>query len=361
MNEIRKWQVPARVNLIGDHTDYSGGLALPIAINRSLVVKARRRDDEYTHVWAGGQTAHFHHRAAEAPEGWLRYFAGIARALDSAGIVPPALDIVVESDIPIGAGLSSSAALCCGVVLAMASFAEQQLTPAQAAQFAAQAENEYVGAPTGLLDQYAICFAQADHALMLDFSTPEPQVSPIPVTWAEAGLTLAVIDTSTRHNHATGGYRDRREEVQRAADTLGLDHLARVGLDEIISLEDPVLKARTQHVFTENARVRAASKALREQRWEQFGSMLTASHTSLCEDFQVSTPELDLAVNAALDRGALGARMTGGGFGGCAIALIEPERVDDLRSMLQAHFAARDWSEPQVFVTSASGGAQQLP
>lgn len=360
MNEIRKWRVPARVNLIGDHTDYSGGLALPIAIDRAITVKARLRADERTHVWSMGQTADFDHLGSERPSGWLAYIAGVAWALNVAGFTPPALDIVIESDIPVGAGLSSSAALCCGIALAMASFAGHKLSMRDIALIAAKAENEYVGAPTGLLDQFSACFAEAGHALLLDFSAPEPSVTPVAANWAAAGLTLAVIDTATRHNHATGGYRNRREEVEAAATTLGISQLAKVSLDQIVSLSDPILKSRTQHVFTENTRVRGAVKALREERWELVGSMLTASHTSLCEDFQVSSPELDLAVESALTRGALGARMTGGGFGGCAIALIEPEKVDELRSMLEAQFTAREWPSPHVFVTQPQHGAQEL-
>lgn len=361
MNEIRKWLVPARVNLIGDHTDYSGGLALPIAMNQGIIVKARLREGERTHVWSMGQTADFDRLGRENVTGWLAYVAGVAWALNERGIQAPALDIVVESDIPVGAGLSSSAALTCGIALAMTSFAGYPATRTEIALVAAQAENDYVGAPTGLLDQFSVCFAQADHALLLDFSQPEPHATPIAAKWAEAGLTLAVIDTASRHDHAISGYRTRREEVEAAAATLGLERLASVGLDQIVSLTDPVLKSRTQHVFTENARVRGAAKALRDQRWDVLGTMLTASHHSLCEDFQASCPELDLAVESALARGALGARMTGGGFGGCAIALIEPERVDELRSMLEALFAARNWSRPSIFVTSPSNGAHQLP
>ena len=334
---------------------------MPIAINKGITVKARLREGERTHVWSMGQTADFDRLGREHVTGWLAYVAGVAWALNERGIQAPALDIVIESDIPVGAGLSSSAALTCGIALAMTSFAGYPATPTEIALLGAKAENDYVGAPTGLLDQFSVCFAQADHALLLDFSQPEPQVTPVEAKWAEAGLTLAVIETASRHNHATGGYGTRRQEVESAAASLGLEQLSSVGLDQIVSLTDPVLKSRTQHVFTENARVRGAAKALRDQRWDLFGTMLTASHNSLCEDFQVSCPELDLAVESALARGALGARMTGGGFGGCAIALIEPERVDELRSMLEALFDARDWPKPNVFVTPPTNGAHQLP
>lgn len=348
------------MNLIGDHTDYSGGLALPIAIDKGITIKARLRDDDRTHVWSMGQTADFDRLGREPVSGWLAYIAGVAWALNERGISAPALDIVIESDIPIGAGLSSSAALTCGVALAMTSFAGYPATPTEIALLGAKAENDYVGAPTGLLDQFSVCFAQDNHALLLDFGTPEPHVTPVEARWAEAGLTLAVIDTASRHNHATGGYGTRRTEVESAAAAVGVEQLSAVSLDQLVSLTDPVLKARAQHVFTENARVRGAVKALREQRWDVFGTMLTASHTSLSEDFQVSCPELDLAVESALTRGALGARMTGGGFGGCAIALIEPERVDELRSMLESQFADRDWPQPHIFVTPPTSGAHEL-
>jgi galactokinase len=366
VNQIRQWHAPARVNLIGEHTDYSGGLALPIAIDRGITIKARRRNDDTTRVWSLGQQAQFHHAGvhhsgAETVTGWAAYLAGVAWALNEKGIQPPALDLVLESDIPVGAGLSSSAALTCATALAMTTFAGVTLDREEIALIAAKAENDYVGAPTGLLDQFSVCFAEADHALLLDFSTDIPSAISIPAQWTQTGLTLAVIDTTSRHSHATGGYRTRREEVERAAAELGIEALGRVSLDQVVSLSDPVLKARTQHVFTENARVRGAAKAMRENNWDVFGSMLTASHNSLRDDFHVSCPELDAAVEIALAQGALGARMTGGGFGGCAIALIETGRVDELRSALESAYEARGWSRPEVFCVSPSAGARELP
>lgn len=361
MNEIHQWRVPGRVNLIGDHTDHSGGLALPIAIDRSLLLKARLRDDEQTHVWSEGVNVGFPRDNPGGVTGWAAYVAGAAWMLRSEGITAPAADIVIESDVPIGAGLSSSAALSCAAVLAMSTLAGQELSRERVALLAARVENEYVGAPTGLLDQFAVCFARRDHALLLDFAEETPTVTEIPAPWREAGLVLAVIDTATRHDHATGSYRRRREEVDAARDELGLARLSEVTLDGIMRLTDPALKARAQHVFTENARVRGAANALRQGAWEQFGAMMTASHASLRDDFQVSTAELDLAVDVALERGALGARMTGGGFGGCAIALIVPERVDAVRAQLESQFAARDWKRPEIFVVHPSDGSQRLP
>lgn len=360
MSEIRQWRAPGRVNLIGDHTDYCGGFALPIAIDRGITLKARQRSDQHTHIWSRGVSVEIDRLATEPVTGWADRTVAAIRASVDAGIVPPGLDIVIESDLPVGAGLSSSAAVSCATIMAAASFAGASISPEQVAHLAARAENDYVGAPTGLLDQWAICFAQADHAQLLDFSGAEPESTPVPVSWREAGLVLAVVDTRTRHDHATGAYGKRRDEVEQARAALELPNLSAAGLDAMISLTDPLLKARTQHVLTENARVRGAAKALGHGEWAAFGAMMTASHASLRDEFDVSSPELDVAVDAALERGAIGARMTGGGFGGCAIALMPPEKVDALRSMLEALFADRDWPRPEVFVTGATDGLRRF-
>jgi len=206
-----------------------------------------------------------------------------------------------------------------------------------------------------------VLLAREGHALHLDFAAPVPTAQHVPVRWSEAGLTLAVIDTGARHALTEGGYAARRAECARATEAAGVDRLATIGLDGLLALDDELLKARARHVLTESTRVRGAITALRRGDWTQLGTMLTASHESLRDDFHVSCPELDLAVETALTCGALGARMTGGGFGGSVIALIAPEKVDQVRARLEAAHAARDWPRPDVFTVRPAPGAARLP
>lgn len=357
MDDVRRWRVPGRVNLVGEHLDYNGGAVLPIAIDRALLVKARERDDGIVNVWSRGERASFGVDSGPGSvDGWSAYVAGTVWALKSAGVPVTGADLVLETTLPVGAGLSASAALTCGVALALDDLAGSGLDRPTIADIAARAENDFVGAPTGLMDQYAVLLAEAGHALHLDFSATPPATAAVPVTWADDGLTLAVIDTGVSHELAAGEYAERRRECEAAAAELGLDHLAAIGLDGLLSLDD-ALKPRARHVLTETARVRAAVTALGRRDWTAFGTMLTASHESLRDDFEVSCPELDAVVEIALESGALGARMTGAGFGGSVIALIPPERVDGLRAAVEAAYAARSWPLPHVFTVAASAGA----
>lgn len=361
MNEVREWRVPGRVNLIGEHLDYNGGAVLPIAIDRAIGIKIRVRDDGAVNVWSGGRRATF--AASVAPgdiTDWSTYVAAAVWATREAGVAVPGADIVIESTLPTGAGLSSSAALTCGIAAALDELAGTGLSRVDLARIGQRAESDFVGAPVGLMDQLAVLCCETDHALHIDFTAEDPALTPVPATWPEAGLAVAVIDTHAHHELASGEYGARREECTRAAEELGLSLLAQAQVDAVLKLEDEVLKRRTRHVVTESARVRGAVKALNAGEWTQFGTMLTASHESLRDDFQVSSPELDVAVESALEAGALGARMTGGGFGGSAIALLPAESVDDLRSRVAARFAALDWAAPDVFVVTPTAGAHRV-
>ncbi len=357
MDGVRQWRVPGRVNLIGEHLDYNGGAVLPIAIDHSLLLKARSRADGIVNVWSRGDRSTFPVDASPGSvEGWAAYVAGAVWASRAAGIAVTGADLVLETSLPVGAGLSSSAALTCGVALALDDLAGAGLDRRALADVAAAAENGFVGAPTGLMDQYAVLLAEPGHALHVDFATSPPATASVPVTWGEDGLTLAVIDTGVRHAMAGGEYGARRAECAAAAEALGLDRLAAIGLDGLLGLDD-ALKPRARHVLTETARVRAAITALRRRDWTAFGAMLSASHESLRDDYAVSCEELDTAVDVALSSGALGARMTGGGFGGSAIALLPPESVDGLRVRVEAAFAARGWAPPRVFTVRPSPAA----
>lgn len=352
---MRTWRIPGRVNLIGEHLDHCGGPALPFAIDRHVVVKARARDDESVNVWSGGEKVSFPLTVSPGDvHGWGAYVAGTVSVLSDLGHTLRGADLVIESDLPVGAGLSSSAALTCGVASALDDLAGLGLTRTDIALASQRVEKDVIGAPTGLMDQMAVLHGRADHAVLVE---PGPVVRAIPFGVDDAGLSLLVVATGVVHRHADSGYATRRDECERAAAELGLDQLARAGPDAVLRLEDATLKARTRHVVTEAARVRGALRAIGAGAWAQLGTMLTASHASLRDDFEVSCAELDVAVEAALEAGALGARMTGGGFGGSAIALVPRGRVDAVRELVEQRFDGVGWPRPDVFAVRAAGGA----
>ena len=363
MTDVCQWDVPGRVNLIGEHLDYNGGPVLPMAIDRTVTVKARRRDDGVVNVWSdlpGAVKASF--TTAVRPgevDGWGSYVAGTIWSLADRGHVLPGADLVIESRLPSGAGLSSSAATTCGIASALDDLLGLGLDREEIALVAQQAEAGFVGAPVGLMDQLAVLHGAVGHAVLIDTAVEPHTTTPLPLGWEDDGLVLVVIATGAHHALADGEYAARRDECERAAAELGIDHLAQAGLDATVRLTDETLKARTRHVLTETARVRGAVNAVKRRAWPQLGTILTASHASLRDDFQVSCPELDVAVESALEAGALGARMTGGGFGGSVIALVEPERVQALRERVEARYATHQWSRPEVFVVHASDGAHR--
>jgi galactokinase len=332
-------RAPGRVNLIGEHTDYNGGLALPFALDRATTATVTTRDDGIVRIashqadppWEGGIAD------LGSATGWASYAAGVLWALGEAGWPVPGLDVAVDSDVPLGAGLSSSAALEVSVAVAVAGLLGRELTPdlrRTLTDVCRRAETEVAGAPTGGLDQMASLLCRPDHALLIDFSDGSTRDVPLPL--AAAGLAILVIDTRVHHSHADGGYADRRAECERG---------------------DP---RRLRHVHTENARVREAVAALERSDWDALGELMTASHVSLRDDFEVSAPELDTAVDAALKAGALGARMTGGGFGGSAIALVQRAEVDGVTAAIEEAFAAADHREPALLVAEPSGPAAIL-
>lgn len=364
MTDVRQWTAPGRINLIGEHLDYNGGPVLPIAINRSITLKARLRDDDLVRVWTtlgGRQTAEFTVPTKPGTvTGWASYVAGVFWALAEEGHAVTGADLVVDGDLPSGAGLSSSAALEVVVATALNDLLGLGLEPGIVATISRRAENDYAGAPTGIMDQLTVACGVEGSALLIDPAREPATVEVVPSDWRSAGLELVVIDTRTRHELNDGKYAQRRDECHRAAGELGLDRLAAAGPDAVLRLEDETLKARTRHVITETARTRGAVRALRTGNWTQFGTMLTASHASLKDDFAVSRMELDIAVEAALEAGALGARMTGGGFGGSVIALIQKEKLTSLAEHVTGRFAFHQFEAPELFTVRASQGAREL-
>lgn len=359
---IGRWSAPGRVNLIGEHLDYNGGPVLPIAIDRRTVVKSRLRDDGRVRVWTDRGDGSIEFGADVSPgevDGWGAYVAGIVWSLREAGHQIPGADVVIESDVPVGAGLSSSAALECGVAAALLGSTGVDVPPVEVALIAQRAENDYVGVPSGSMDQLAAMCGRTGHALFIDTASRPPKVEAVSADWVADGLRLLVIDTQAAHSLADGEYAKRRAECESAAEELGLTHLADAGLDAVLRIDDPVVKRRVRHVITETARTRSAVRALRDRQWNQLAGMFTASHQSLRDDFEVSAPELDVAVEASIEAGALGARMTGGGFGGSAIALVPAERVEAVAERVAAVFAHAEFTAPRTFVVSPAEGARR--
>jgi len=357
------WCAPGRVNLIGEHTDYNDGFVLPLALaQRVLCTAVPRRSDRRlvaTSAQAVGSPLDVLDPAPGSVDGWGAYPAGVLWALRAAGHDAGGLMLALDGDLPPGAGLSSSAAVCCAVALACNDLFGLGLDRVALARLAQRAENDFVGAPVGIMDQMAVLHGLAGHAIFLD--TRSLAVRPVPLRLAEHGLAILVIDTRAPHRLVSSEYAARRRDCERAAAALGVAALRDATASRLGGLRDGVLRRRAGHVVTENARVLDVVGLLdagRDPR--EIGPALTASHESLRDDFEVSCPELDTAVDAALAAGAHGARMTGGGFGGCAIALVDQPAVPAVVGAVRAAFAARGFGEPAPFVAVPSDGARRL-
>ncbi len=359
------WSAPGRVNLIGEHTDYNEGFVLPFAIDRRTVVALGVRDDRRVRV-----ASTFADELAEidldalAPDalgGWSAYPLGVAWAFSEFGAdlgAVPGVDLFIDSDVPVGAGLSSSAAIESAVALALNDVWRLGLDRRALARVGQRAENVAVGAPTGIMDQSASLLGQADYAVFLDCRTLESEL--VPLGLAEAGLAILVIDTGVKHSHATGGYGERRAACERGAAALGLSSLRDATVDDLPraqQLLDDVTFRRIRHVITENQRVLDTVATLRAEGAVAIGEQLDASHRSMRDDFEISVPELDLAVESAVAAGALGARMTGGGFGGAAIALVRVGDLSRVQVAVDNAFGEHAFGQPDTFVVTASDGA----
>ncbi len=374
--ELVAW-APGRVNLIGEHTDYNGGLVLPIAIDRGVTARLHAADDEAGLVITSRQVPGEQVRIAWsdlAPgcvSGWAAYVAGaVWSQLTLSGPVSdkrglPGLAIEIDGDVPLGAGLSSSAAVECAVVTALSAWWGMHHRARDLARIAQRAENEFVGVPTGSMDQVASMMATEGHAVFFDVA--EDVARQVPVGFDERGLALLVIDTRAAHSLVDGGYAARRASCEQAAALLGVPTLRRApGREEAVAelvaagADNEVVK-RARHVIGEITRVGEAVEALERADLVGFGALMDASHASLRDDFEVSCAELDVAVDAARAAGAIGARMTGGGFGGSAIALTPVDRVGDVTAAVADAFAAAGFAEPRIWEVHAVAGARVIP
>lgn len=366
------WSAPGRVNLIGEHTDYNDGFVLPFAIqHRTHVALGTRADgvirvastfaDDAVEVPLAELNALFPDGRETVAE-WARYPLGVAWALQrAAGRDPVTLvgvDLAFASDVPVGAGLSSSAAIEGATASALAAIWGIDLDRTALARVGRTAENEAVGAPTGIMDQMASMLGRADAAIFLDCRSLEAEV--IDLGFADAGLELVVIDTGVSHSHATGGYGERRAACERGAEAMGASALRDVSvadLERAQELLDDVTFRRVRHVVTENQRVLDTVAALAAEGPASVGPLLVASHASMRDDFEISVAELDTAVEAALAAGAIGARMTGGGFGGAAIALVARDGVGAVTDAVTAAFTDAGFAAPTIFTVAPSAGA----
>ncbi|WP_327169394.1 galactokinase [Streptomyces subrutilus] len=367
------WAAPGRVNLIGEHTDYNDGFVLPFALPQRTRVAAARRTDGTLRVHSADVpsgvvtldlAALDPARPPQAAERWAAYPAGVLWAmLDAALPVGGGVDLHIRSEVPTGAGLSSSAALEVATALAVSDLYGLPLSRPELAALARRAENAYVGVPCGAMDQMAAACARDGHLLHLD--TRSLHQRHVPFDCAGAGLRLLVIDTRVRHALADGAYAQRRASCHEAARTLGVPALRDLPYDELEAAlarlaGTPEQARRVRHVVTENERVARVGELLRAGRLRETGPLLTQGHASLRDDYEVSCPELDLAVAAANAAGAHGARMTGGGFGGSALALIEADAQDEVARAVHRAFAAADHAPPRITAAAPAAGAARL-
>ncbi|MGY2898803.1 galactokinase [Curtobacterium sp. PvP017] len=364
-----RYSAPGRVNLIGEHTDYNDGYVLPFAIDRRTTASIAPRPDRRLRVSSAFDAGTVLELSLDDLDpsnmtGWSAYVFGIAWALrEQAGADlsdKTGFDVVIESDVPVGAGLSSSAAIECGVALAFNDLWELGLDRKTLARVGQYSENHAVGAPTGIMDQSASLLGEQDAVVFLDCRTLDTAV--VDLALEANGLEVLVIDTRVEHAHATGGYAARRASCEKGAQVLGVEALRDVSIDDLPRaqelLDDETFR-RVRHVVTEDQRVLDTVRTLREQGPRAIGSLLVASHESMRDDFEISVPELDLAVATAVEHGAVGARMTGGGFGGAAIALVDQESRGAIADAVAAAFAAAGYREPNVFTVHAAQGARR--
>lgn len=359
------WSAPGRVNLIGEHTDYNEGFVLPFAINRRTVVALGVRDDGVIRVASSNADEVVSLAIADLnPEnlrGWSAYPLGVAWALGQHGAdlgAVPGVNLMIESTVPIGAGLSSSAAIECAVAIALDEVWRLGLDRRTLASVGQLAENRAVGAPTGIMDQSASLLGSHDHAVFLDCRSLESQL--VPLGLEAAGLEVLVIDTGVSHDHAAGGYAARRASCEAGATAMGVAALRDLSVDDLprarTVLDDETFR-RVRHIVTENQRVLDTVELLRTAGPRAIGAVLDASHVSLRDDFEISVPQLDLAVETAQANGAIGARMTGGGFGGAALALLPHDGLSRVQVAIDGAFAEHGFGQPTMFTVTASDGA----
>ncbi len=364
----RVFRAPGRVNLIGEHTDYNDGFVLPAAIDSYIWIAIGPRDDEVLELCSENlqQKARIwlDEPNPRAKSNWSDYVQGVVVMLQAGGIRVRGANLLIRSGLPSGAGLSSSAALEVSSGLALLAMSGQSLKLLDIAKLCQRAENDFVGMRCGIMDQFAACFGRAGHALLLDCRSLEYHPLPLP-----PGLSMVICNTMVKHEHAGGAYNARRAECEKGVRLLqqklpGIEALRDVSLAELEAhlrdLPDSVYR-RCRHVLTENARVLNTVTALRDGDLTALGKNLVASHRSLRDDFEVSCQELDVMVELALQSdGVLGARMTGGGFGGCTINFVHAEKVKAFCESVSTGYHQATGKTPDIYVSKAGAGAAEI-
>ena len=359
------WSAPGRVNLIGEHTDYNLGFVLPFAINRRTYAAISLRQDQTVRVMSSFSDEQHQIELADISKNvandWAAYPFGVAWALAKLGqTAGVGFDAYFESDVPVGSGLSSSAAIECSTSLALNELWQTNLTRPELARVGQLAENEIVGAPTGIMDQSASLLGERDHAVFLDCKSLEAQS--IELGFDDEGLELLIIDSRVTHRLNDGGYATRRKACELGASQMGVASLREVSVDQLgkaKEIMDDVTFRRVRHIVTENERVLETVERLRTEGPKSIGALLNASHVSMRDDFEISIDELDTAVDVAVRHGAVGARMTGGGFGGAAIALAPIAKVSEITLAVLAEFELLGYGKPNIFAVTADQGARR--
>jgi galactokinase len=351
---------PGRVNLIGEHIDYSQGFVLPFAISYRTTASLRRRDDHIIRIRSQQRvneviTTSISELAPGSLGGWERYVLGVIWALD----ISHGVDVEIDGDVPLGAGLSSSAALECAVALGLNEMFSLGLNKNELALLTQKAENVFVGVPCGIMDQSVSLMAEAGSALLLDCR--DLSTTLVPFDLGASGLELLIIDTQAHHALVDGEYAKRRQACESACSKLRATSLRAIDISvleagkELLSNEE---FKRAHHAVSEMARTLQAVEVLRQKDFASLGALITQSHISLRDDYEVSCPELNCAVDVALAHGALGARMVGGGFGGSAIALVAQGQINEIKSAIIDAFTSATFTEPRFFTSLPSAGAQ---
>jgi len=367
-SEPRLFRAPGRVNLIGEHTDYNDGFVLPMAIDRETVVAGSSRADRKVRVYSLNLNEALEFdldQPGEKRRGiWLDYIEGVARVLECRGVMLRGADLAVSSDVPLGAGLSSSAALEVSAGLALASLAGGEVGGVALALVGQQAEHVYVGTMCGIMDQFVAALGREGHALLIDCRTLE--ATPVPLDTSR--VAVVICDTNVKHELSSSEYNVRRAECERGV------KLLQVPLPEIRALRDvsveefsrheallpEPIKRRCRHVVTENERTLAAARALNDGDLDGMGRLMYASHRSLRDDYEVSCRELDVLVEIAADLGAIGARMTGGGFGGSIVNLVRRDALDKFQSTVAREYKRATNRSPTIYISEAGAGAKEV-